>query len=41
MQADLFEAFSQRDALEEEEGDTGLLLDDMACFSVVLKCHQV
>jgi hypothetical protein len=34
-QADLFEAFSQRDALEEEEGDTGLLLDDMACFSVV------
>ncbi len=35
MQTDLFEAFSQRDALEEEEGDTGLLLDDMAFFSLV------
>ncbi len=35
MQTDLFEAFSQRDALEEEEGDTGLSLDDMAFFTLV------
>jgi hypothetical protein len=35
MQTDVFEAFSQRDALEEEEGDTGLSLDDMAFFSLV------